>query len=120
MLGDGSGVSEFKHVRDLVAGDPVAVFKGETCVAISKVTKVTPTGRVVLENGLVFNATGVERGCTNAWRPRTIRYWTEADALARRKDILVRYLESFTYSRGWTELPLEKLEGIVAIAKGVS
>lgn len=104
-----------RDFQTLKPGDPVAYFisrhmEPNRCV----VEKVTPSGRVKLDNGAEFNADGTIRG-RDTFNRAYLEVWTDDIKERIRKADLVRAMETRGNARRWTELSLDQLERIAAI-----
>jgi hypothetical protein len=82
---------------------------------IAKVDRVTPTGRVILQNGTQFNPNGDKRG-ESGWDRAHARIASDDDLASINRDALVRKLTHFPWHKLDAE-NLKKIGTIIADAK---
>lgn len=98
-------------LRDLRVGDEVAWFNYNFGHEIHKVERITPTGRIVVEN-ITFDYTGEELGSSNNWyKPRYLTEITDEIRNEIKRNELVKTIKLVR----WNEVDVLKLEKIINI-----
>jgi hypothetical protein len=107
-------------LEGLKPGDPVAVidyrFGSISDIRYARVAKVTPTGIIVIDNGVQFRSDGTKRETRdnqNAGHQTYIDQITEETEKWRRKRKALMTCRTTTFE----SMPLEALEKIAAIIK---